>query len=175
MKQILYNFMLLLNGPVQNALFRLLNWYRNVCVWFMARNCPFLKVGTLCWQRGNDRLPLQGIGGSHQSEVRFPSWELEVTIASNCWFPDVGTDASQCGNKGYWNQRLPLEGAACPERLELLVPNLGTKWVTLASKCRLPEDGTHASRPGNHRLPLQGILFFQEIRISVFEATGQSF
>jgi hypothetical protein len=113
------------------------------------------------WER---QVPLQGIGGSHQSEVRFPSWELEVTIASNCWFPDVGTDASQRGTKvtygsQHGNQRLPLQGAACPERLELLVPNLGTKWVTLASKCRLPEDGTHASRPGNHRLPLQGIAF----------------
>ena len=28
-------------------------------------------------------------------------------------------------------------------------------WVTIARNCRLPEVGTHASQPGNHRLPLQ--------------------
>ena len=69
------------------------------------------------------------------------------------------------------------QGTAGSQRLELLVPNLGTMgyhckelpvprgwnscfptwepWVTIASNCRLPEVGTHASQPGNHRLPLQ--------------------
>ena len=51
----------------------------------------------------------------------FPTWEPEVTIASNCRFPEVGTHASQPGK-----HRLPLQGTACSQRLELLVPNLGT-------------------------------------------------
>ena len=122
-----YNFMVLLNGPVQNAWFCLMDRYRNVCVWFMARNCRFPKVGTLCCQRGNHRLPLQGTAGSQRMELlvpnlgtrgyhckqlpvprgwnsRFPTWEPQVTIARNCRFPEVGTLGSQPGNHG-----LPLQ------------------------------------------------------------------
>ena len=69
------------------------------------------------------------------------------------------------------------QGTAGSQRLELTVANLGTMgyhckelpvpggwnswfptwepWVPIANKCRLPEVGTHASQPGNHRLPLQ--------------------
>ena len=69
------------------------------------------------------------------------------------------------------------QGTAGLQRLELTVANVGTTgyhckelpvprgwnswfptwepWVTIASNCRLPEVGTHASQPGNHRLPLQ--------------------
>ena len=69
------------------------------------------------------------------------------------------------------------QGTAGSQRLELTVANVGTTgyhckelpvprgcnswfptwepWVTIASNCRLPEVGTHASQPGNHRLPLQ--------------------
>ena len=72
-KQFLYNFMVLLNGPVQNALFCLMDRYRNVCVWFMARNCRFPKVGTHCCQRGNNRLPLQGTAGSQRLECMVPN------------------------------------------------------------------------------------------------------
>ena len=83
-------------------------------------------------------------------------------MARNCWFPN----------------RLPMQGTAGSQRLELLVSNLGTtgyhckelpvprgwnSWfptwepeVAIASNCRFPEVGTHASQPGNHRLPLQG-------------------
>ena len=93
--------MVLLNGPVQNALFCLMDRYRNVCVWFMARNCRFPKVGTHGCQRGNHR--------------------LQVTIARNCRFPEVGTPGSQLGNHG-----LPLQGNAGSQRLELMLPNLGT-------------------------------------------------
>ena len=126
-KQFLYNFMVLLNGPVRNALFCLMDRHQNVCVWFMARNCRFPKVGTLCCQRGNHRLPLQGTPGSQRMELlvpnlgtrgyhckqlpvprgwnsRFPTWEAQVTIARNCRFPEVGTHASQPGNHG-----LPLQ------------------------------------------------------------------
>ena len=129
--------MVLLNGPVQNAWFCLLDRYRNVCVWFMARNCRFPKVGTLCCQRGNHRLPLQGTAGSQRMEllvpVEFPTWEPEVTIASNCRFPEVGTHASQPGNHG----------------LQLPVPRGWNSWfptwepaVTIASNCRFPKVGT---------------------------------
>ena len=143
-KHFRYNFMVLLNGPVQNAWFCLMDRYRNVCVWFMARNCRFPKVGTLCCQRGNHRLPLQGTAGSQRMELlvpnlgtrgyhckqlpvprgwnsRFPTWEPQVTIARNFRFPEVGTLGSQPGN-----HRLPLQGTAGSQRLELLVPNLGT-------------------------------------------------
>ena len=124
-KHFRYNFMVLLNGPVQNAWFCLMDRYRNVCVWFMARNCRFPKVGTLCCQRGNHRLPLQGTAGSQRMEllvpVQFPTWEPEVTIASNCRFPEVGTLCRQRGN-----QRLPLQASAGSQRLELTLPNLGT-------------------------------------------------
>ena len=117
----------LLNGPVQDAWFCLMDRYRNVCVWFMARNCRFPKVGTLCCQRGNHRLPLQGTAGSQRMVLlvlnlgtrgyhckqlpvprgwnsRFPTWEPQVTIARNCRFPEVGTLGSQPGNHG-----LPLQ------------------------------------------------------------------
>ena len=262
-KHFRYNFMVLLNGPVQNAWFCLMDRYRNVCVWFMARNCRFPKVGTLCCQRGNHRLPLQGTASSQGMELlvpnlgtrgyhckqlpvprgwnsRFPTGEPQVTIARNFRFPEVGTLGSQSGNHGLplqatvkmiwkhfrynfmvllngpvqnawfclmdryrnvcvWfmarncrfpkvgtlccqcgNHRLPLQGTAGSQRMELLVPNLGTRgyhckqlpvprgwnslsptWepeVTIASKCRFPEVGTHASQPGNHGLPLQATV-----------------
>ena len=77
----------------------------------------------------------------------FPTWEQEVTIASNCpvptWEPPepqvtiaknfqilkVGTDGSQRGNQK----------------------------VTMARNCRCPDLETYGSQPGNQRLPLQGI------------------
>ena len=148
--------MVLLNRLVQNAWFCVMDRYRNFCVWFMARNCWF-----------PNRLPLQGTAGSQRMELFVPdlgtrgyhfkqlpvprgwkllvsnlgttgyhckelpvprgwnswfvTWEPEVSIASNCRFPEVGTHASQPGN-----HRLPLQGTAGPKRLELLVPNLGT-------------------------------------------------
>ena len=51
----------------------------------------------------------------------FPTWEPWVTIASNCRLPEVGTHASQPGNHG-----LPLQATAGYQRLELMLPNLGT-------------------------------------------------
>ena len=128
-KHFRYNFMVLLNGPVQNAWFCLMDRYRNVCVWFMASNCRFPKVGTLCCQRGNHRLPLQGTAGSQRMELlvpnlgttgyhckqlpaprgwnsRFPTWEPQATIARNCRFPEVGTLGSQPGTMGYHCKQL---------------------------------------------------------------------
>ena len=159
-KHFRYNFMVLLNGPVQNAWFCLMDRYRNVCVWFMARNCRFPKVGTLCCQRGNHRLPLQGTAGSQRMELLVP-WEPEVTIASNCRFPKVGTLCCQRGN-----HRLPLQGTAGSQRMELLVLVQFPTWepeVTIASNCPFLEVGTHAS----HRLPLQGTSGSQRLELSV--------
>ena len=144
-KQFLYNYLLFLNGPVQNALFCLMDRYRNVCVWFMARNCRFPKVGTHCCQRGNHRLPLQGTAGSQRLELMapnqgtrgyhckqlpspsgwnscFPTWEPLVTIAKSFQFLKVGTAGSQRGN-----QRLPWQATAGSQTLKLTVPNLGTR------------------------------------------------
>ena len=158
--------MVFLNGPVQNALFCLMDRYRNVCVWFMARNCRFPKVGTHGCQRGNHRLPLQGTAGSQR---------LELLV------PNLG------------NQRLPLQATAGYQRLELMLPNLGTiglplqsncrflkvgnSWfptwepkVTMARNCRFPDVETCGSQLGNQRLPLQRIAGSQKLGIYVFEA-----
>ena len=141
-KQFLYNFMVLLNGPVKNALFCLMDRYRNVCVWFMARNCRFPKVGTHCCQRENHRLLLQGTAGSQRLELMvpnlgtrgyhckelpipkgwnwwFPTWEPKVTMARNCRFPGLETYGSQPGN-----QRLLLQGIAGSQKLEFMFSKL---------------------------------------------------
>ena len=52
---------------------------------------------------------------------RLPTWEPQVTSATNCRFPQVGTHGSQPGNHG-----LPLQATAGYQRLELMLPNLGT-------------------------------------------------
>ena len=132
------------NGPVKNALFCLMDRYRNVCVWLMARNCRFPKVGTHGCQRGNHRLPFQGTAGSQRLGLLvpnlatmgyhckqlpvtrgwnscFPTWEPSATIATNFRFLKVGTDGSQRGN-----HRLPWQGTAGSQTLKLTVPNLGT-------------------------------------------------
>ena len=87
------------------------------------------------WQgtAGSQRLELSvanvGTTGYHCKELPVPkgwnslspTWEPQFTIARNCRFPEVGTHAFQPGN-----HRLPLQGTAGLQRLELLVPNLGT-------------------------------------------------
>ena len=50
-----------------------------------------------------------------------PTWEPQVTIARSCRFPQVRSHGSQSGN-----QRLPLQATAGSQRLELMLPNLGT-------------------------------------------------
>ena len=107
----------------RNALFCVMDRYRNACVWFMARNCPFPKVGTHCCLSGNRRLPSQGTACSRKLEVMVPNLKTrEVTIASNCRLAEGGTHASQPGN-----HRLPLQRTSNSERLEQMVPNVGTK------------------------------------------------
>ena len=87
------------------------------------------------WQgtAGSQRLELTvanvGTTGYHCKELPvprgwnswFPTWEPWVTIARNCRLPEVGTHASQPGN-----HRLPLQATAGSQRLELMLPNLGT-------------------------------------------------
>ena len=146
------------------------------------------------WQgtAGSQRLELSvanvGTTGYHCKELPvprgwnswFPTWEPEVTIASNCPFLEVGTHASQPGN-----HRLPLQGTSGSQRLELSVANVGTtgyhckelpfprgwnSWfptwepeVTIASNCRFPKVGTLCCQRGNHRLPLQGTAGSQKM------------
>ena len=127
---------------------QLLKWYENIFVttlWFCLMD-RYRTLGFAYWTgtgmfafgswqgtAGSQRLELSvanvGTTGYHCKELPvprgwnswFPTWEPEVTIASNCRFPEVGTHASQPGN-----HRLPLQGTAGSQRLELLVPNLGT-------------------------------------------------
>ena len=96
---------------------------------YHCKQLPIPKGWNWCLPMWEPRLPQPGIASSKT---------LKLTV------PNLGT-------RGYHCKELP----ACSERLELLVPNLRTMWVTLASNCRSRGDGTHASKPGNHRLPLQ--------------------
>ena len=120
--------MVLLNGPVKNALFCLMGRYRNVCVWFMARNCRFPRleltvanVGTTGYPKVGSRLPLQATEvGTHASQPgnhRLPS-ELPFLKVGHCKELPVP-------NRG--NQRLPWQGTAGSQTLKLTVPNLGTR------------------------------------------------
>ena len=155
-KQFLYNFMGLLNGPVKNALFCFMDRYQNVCVWFMARSCRVPEVGTHASQPGNHGLPLQrtssswrlelmvpnvGTKGYHGKELpvprpwnlRFPTWEPEVTIyckelpvprhpkAWNSWFQTWKSNVTS--GRICWLQKIRTHGSSC-----CFV--LFTEWVT---------------------------------------------
>ena len=162
-KQFLYNFMVLLNGPVKNALFCLMDRYRNVCVWFMARNCRFPKVGTHGCQRGNHRLPLQGTAGSHRLEVMVPNLG---TRGYHCkqLFPEVGLP--NLGTIGYHCKELPI-----PKGWNWWFPTWEPK-VTMARNCRFPDLETYGSQPGNQRLPLQGIAGSQKLEFMFSKLSG---
>ena len=160
-KQFLYNFMVLLNGPVKDALFCSMDRYRNVLrlvhgkelpvpkgwnsllpTWVpqvtIARNCRFPEVATPGSQPGNHGLPLQGTAGSHE----------------------VGTHGSQPGD-----QRLPLQ-ATGSQRLELMLPNLGT----IGYHCKelpIPKGWNWWFPPGNHSLPWQGTAGSQTLKLTV--------
>ena len=56
------------------------------------------------------------------NQLPVPTWEPQVTIAKNFQFLKVGTDGSQRGN-----QRLPWQGTAGSQTLKLTAPNLGTR------------------------------------------------
>ena len=136
--------------PVQNALFYL-----------MDRTGVF-AFGSWPGTAGSKRLELTvanvGTTGYHCKELLVPriwnSWfsplEPWVTIASNCRFLKVGAHGTQP-----WNHRLPLQGTAGSQRLELMLPNLGTRDYH-CKNFRFPKLGTHSCERGNQRLPLQG-------------------
>ena len=89
-KHFRYNFMVLLNGPVQNAFF---------AYW---TGTGMFAFGSWQGTAGSQRLELSvanvGTTGYHCKDLPvprgwnswFPTWEPEVTIASNCRFPEVG-------------------------------------------------------------------------------------
>ena len=160
----LYNFMVLLIGPVKNAVV-LLNGPVPECLRLVhGKELPVPKG----W---NSLLP---------------TWEPQVTIARNCRFPEVGTPGSQPGN-----QRSPLQATAGSHLgttgyhcKELPVPKGWNWWfptwepkVTMARNCRFPDLETYGSQPGNQRLPLQGIAGSQKLefmfsKLSGFHCTG---
>ena len=133
-KQFLYNFMVLLNGPVKNALFCLMDRYRNVCVWFMARNCRFPEVGTPGSQPGNPGLPLQATAGSLRLELMLPNLG---TIGYHCKRTSVSSRLElmvpNVGTKGYHGKELPV-----PRPWNLRFPTWEPE-VTIARNCRFPE------------------------------------
>ena len=117
MKTVFYNLMVLLNGPVKNALFCLMDRHRNVYVWFMARNCRFPKVRTHGCQPGNHRLPLQATAGSQRLELLVPNLgtrgyhckQLPVPRGWNSCFPTwEATAGSHLGTTDYHCKELPI-------------------------------------------------------------------
>ena len=155
-KQFLYNFMVLLNGPVKNALFCLMDRYQNVCVWFMARNCRFPKVGTHCCQRGNHRLPLQGTAGSQRLELLGTRGYHCKQLPAPTWEPQLG----------YHCKELPV-----PKGWNWWFPTWEPK-VTMARNCRFTDLETYGSQPGNQRLPLQGIAGSQKLEFMFSKLSG---
>ena len=77
----------------------------------------------------------------------FPTWEPEATIASNCRFPEVGTHASQPGK-------------------QLPVPTWEPQ-VIIAKNFQFPKVGTDGSQRGNQRLPWQGTVGTQTLKLTV--------
>ena len=130
-KAFLYNFIVLLDGPVQNALLCLMDRYKRFVLLDApvqnASLCLMDRYGTLCLHNGPVPELLSLVHGKELPipkgwNSRLPTWEPQVTIARNCRFPEVGTDGSQPGNHG-----LPLQATAGSQRLELMLPNVGTK------------------------------------------------
>ena len=125
----------------------------------------------------------QGSAGSKRFSW-FPTWVPWITIARNCRFPGVETLHSEPGNHG-----LPLDATAALQRLELIVPNLGTigyhckelpvpkawnsrlpTWepqVTVAKNFQILKIGTHGSQRGNQRLRWQGIAGSQTSKLTL--------
>ena len=128
--------MVLLNGPVQNALFCFMDRYRNVFVWFMPRNCRFPKVGIHGCQRANHRLPLQGPADSQRLELLVPNLGTIHGLPLQANTRSQKLELFQPGNhrlllhRTSGSLRLELivwQGTAGSQRLELLVPNLETR------------------------------------------------
>ena len=116
----------MLNGPVQNALFCLMDRYRTLC--FASWTCAGL-FAFRSWQgtAGSHSLELTlanvGTTGYYCKELPVPrGWNScfdpgnnRLPLQKNFWSLKLGTDRSQHGN-----QRLPWQGTAGSQRLELL-------------------------------------------------------
>ena len=87
------------------------------------------NLGTIGYHSHSLELTVGNVGntGYHCKELPvlrawnswLPTWEPQVTIASNCWFPEVGTNGSQPRNHG-----LPLQAIAASQKLELTFSKL---------------------------------------------------
>ena len=77
---------------------------------------------------------------------RLPTWEPQVTIARNCRFPEVGNSWFPT-----WEPwvTIALQATAGYQRLELMLPNLGTKGYH-CKELPVPKVGTDGSQRGNH-------------------------
>ena len=171
--------MVLLNGPVQNAWFCLMDRYRNVCVWFMARNCRFPTVGTLCRQRGNHSLPLQGTAGSQRLELTLPNLgttgyhckELPVPRGWNSWFPTwepwvtIASNFKLIRKHFRYNFMVLLNGPVQNAWFCLIDRYRNVCVWFMARNCRFPKVGTLCCQRGNHRLPLQGTADSQRMEL----------
>ena len=172
-KHVRYNFMVLLNRLVQNAWLCVMDRYRNVCVWFMARNCWF-----------PNRLPLQGTAGSQRMELfvpnlgtrvyhfkqlpvprgwnsLLPTWEPQVTIARNCRSQRMELLVPNLGARGYHCKQLPV-----PRGWNSRFPTWEPQ-VTIARNCRFPKVGTLCRQRGNHSSPLQGTAGSQRLELTL--------
>ena len=123
------------------------------------------------WQgtAGSQRLELTlanvGTTGYHCKELPvprgwnswFPTWEPEVTIASNCRSQRLELMLPNLGTIGYDCKELPV-----PKGWNWWFPTWEPK-VTKARNCRFPDLETYGSQPANQRLPLQGIAGSQRL------------
>ena len=114
--------------------------------------------------------------GTHASQL----WNQRLRLSRKRRFSKVGTHGRQPGH-----QKLPLQGTAGSQRLELLatrgyhckelpVPrgwnSCFPTWeplVTIASNCRLPGIGTPGCQPWNQWLPLQVTSGSQRLELMV--------
>ena len=90
----------------------------------------------------------------HRPQIEKISWTGSRMFAFGSWQGTAGSQrleltVANVGTTGYHCKELPV-----PRGWNSWFPTWEPE-VTIASNCRLPEVGTHASQPGNHRLPLQ--------------------
>ena len=134
----------------------------------ITRNSRIPEVWTPGSQPGNHGYHCKELPVPRGWNSWFPTWEPWVTTARNCRLPEVGTHTSQSGN-----HRLPLQATAGSQRLELMLPNLGT----IGYHCKQPPVPrpwleTYGSQPGNQRLLLQGIAGSQKLEFMFSKLSG---
>ena len=80
-------------------------------------------------------------------------------MARNCRFPDLETYGSQPGN-----QRLPLQGIAGSQRLELMFSKLSNYYCKELPVLKLE---THGSKPEKVTLPVEGSVDCKKLELMV--------